>query len=72
MTSLKPETPVVQTSLLYKTQLMQPSQGATMFKRHAKAQYLSPSTQCFIPFPKSPTVQLWQIGAQTVQQHAPH
>jgi hypothetical protein len=52
-------------------QLAQPSQGATQHKRQEKRQCFIPFTQLFIPVPKSPIEQVWQIGAQTVQQHAP-
>jgi len=72
ITSTKPVAPFVQTSLLYKPTLMHPSQTAAISKRHAKAQYLSPELQWVIPFPQSPIEKVWQMGAHTVQQHAPH
>jgi len=72
VTSLKPLTPFVQFYFWYKMQLMQPSHGETQYSRQLKTQYLSPVTQLSIPLPTSPMLQVWQIGAQMVQQQDPH
>jgi hypothetical protein len=53
-------------------QLMHPSHGDTHCNRQLKTQYLSPVTQWSSPFPTSPRLHVWQIGAHIVQQQAPH